>query len=831
MSALPLLRRRRERRSLEKQRSQGRLTRGTVGLGLLLAVILGGLILGGAFTYASVTADLPSLDLLPQLLDPLNGSLLQPTRVYDRSGAHLLTALAPAQQAAPRSYAPLEPTAPEHIPDTLIRATLALSDPGFRTHPGYLLAGLFSPDDHPTLAQKLAVDLLLWDEAPGLRRALRERILAAQITSHFGRDQVLEWYLNSASYGRFAYGADNASRLYFGKPVTQLNLAEAALLAAVNESPAINPLDAPQAAVQRGLEALNTIQARGLATAEETQVARFFPLSFQPAPAQSNSAPAFTALALSQLESRFNRARVERGGMVVLTTLDFELQQRAACAVQTQLAHLNGATPQPCQGAESLPPLPPGQNAPEAAASAAVLDPRSGQVLALVGDSKPGTESAFLTPHRPGTLLTPFVYLAGFTRGLSPATLTWDIPPAGTAAPDTNFTYHGPLRLRQAFANDYPLPAAQVFDQMGAALVQQTMTPFGLSVPADSFKELVETENRYSVIQIAQSYGVFAAQGALIGQTSADGLIPSSLLAVKGADGRPYADWSVPASEQVVSGQLAYLVTDVLGLPDLGRPAAVKPGQASAGAEAWTAGYTPQRVTVVWMGGEGLSRASMGLWTSIMQSASHNLPPDGWPLPAGMLRLKVCDPSGLLPTEACPNVVDEVFIDGYQPVQADMLYRTYAINRETGFLATVFTPLQLVEQRVYMQVPPEAQDWAKTARLQVPPTQYDSIQPPALNPEVNLTSPAMFAELKGKVTIRGTAGGDDFAFYRLQYGRGLNPENWVQIGADVKTPVSQGTLAAWDTSGLQGLYTLQLLVVRADNSLQTATVQVTVNNP
>jgi membrane carboxypeptidase/penicillin-binding protein PbpC len=273
-------------------------------------------------------------------------------------------------------------------------------------------------------------------------------------------------------------------------------------------------------------------------------------------------------------------------------------------------------------------------------------------------------------------------------------------------------------------------------------------------------------------------------------------------------------------------------VTDVLGIPDLGRPAAFKPGLTPDGAETWAVGYTPHRVAVVWIGGEGLSqRPAQGLWTSIMQSASRDVPPDGWPQPAGVLRLKVCDPSGLLPTDACPNVVDEVFIDGYQPVQTDTLYRAYAINRETGFLATVFTPPQLVEQRVYMQVPPEAQTWARAASLPVPPTQYDTLQPPAPDPGANLTSPAMFAELTGKVTISGTAGGKDFAFYRLQYGQGLNPETWVQIGADVKSPVNGGKLAEWDTSGLQGLYALQLLVVRADHSLQTATVQVTINHP
>jgi membrane peptidoglycan carboxypeptidase len=334
------------------------------------------------------------------------------------------------------------------------------------------------------------------------------------------------------------------------------------------------------------------------------------------------------------------------------------------------------------------------------------------------------------------------------------------------------------------------------------------------------------------VVDLARSYGVFAAQGALIGQATADGQVPSALLAVRGADGRPYADWGVSASEQIVSGQLAYLLTDVLGIPDLGRPAALKAGQTLDGAETWAVGYTPLRVAAVWMGGEkGLSKASTGLWTAVMQAASRDLPPDGWSMPAGMLHLKVCDPSGLLPTDACPNRVDEIFIEGYQPVQADTLFASYAVNRETGFLATVFTPAQLVEKRVYLVVPPEAQAWARAANLPLPPTQYDTLQPPAPSPEVNIASPAMLDEVHGRVAIQGAAGGADFAFYRLQYGQGLNPETWVLIGADVKTPVSGGPLAEWDTTGLQGLYSLQLIVVKNDHSLETATVQVVVKNP
>ena len=100
-------------------------------------------------------------------------------------------------------------------------------DTGFWTHAGYQLDGWQDAQLHPTIAQRLVSDLLLFREGPSVRRALRERILAAQITAEFGREQVLEWYLNSANYGRHAYGAEAASRLYFGKSAAELNLAEA----------------------------------------------------------------------------------------------------------------------------------------------------------------------------------------------------------------------------------------------------------------------------------------------------------------------------------------------------------------------------------------------------------------------------------------------------------------------------------------------------------------------------------------------------------------------------------------------------------------------------
>ena len=212
-----------------------------------------------------------------------------------------------------------------------------------------------------------------------------------------------------------------------------------------------------------------------------------------------------------------------------------------------------------------------------------------------------------------------------------------------------------------------------------------------------------------------------------------------------------------------------------------------------------------------------------------MQSASADLPADGWSTPQGITPLTVCDPSGMLPTRECPNLVTEIFLNGSEPTQVDSLFREFSINRETGLLATVFTPPELVDTRVYMLVPEDAREWALSAGMDIPPTSYDAIQAPPVNPSANITAPQLFAEVDGKVLILGAASGADFMYYRVQVGKGLNPQEWIQLGEDNFTPVDGGLLAEWDTTGLSGLYAVQLIVVRTDQVVDTAVIQVTIS--
>jgi hypothetical protein len=124
-----------------------------------------------------------------------------------------------------------------------------------------------------------------------------------------------------------------------------------------------------------------------------------------------------------------------------------------------------------------------------------------------------------------------------------------------------------------------------------------------------------------------------------------------------------------------------------------------------------------------------------------------------------------------------------------------------------------------------------AQAWAQWANIPRAPSSYDAIQAEPVNPDVRITSPAIFSAVNGQVQIRGTASGAGFDHFRLVVGQGLNPQQWIAVGPESTTPVEDGLLATWDTAGLTGLYAVQLQVVRSDQRLDSALTQVTLSGP
>jgi membrane peptidoglycan carboxypeptidase len=858
LQAYILVNRRENRRARLAHSLRHRLGIGGFACGSIFVLLLAiGLVMLGV-AYANLTAGLPSVAQLPVMLDPNRGIRMQPTRLYDRTGEHLLLVL--ENPGIPRRYLPLDPGYPQHISPYLVQVTIALYDPHFWSHPGFRWDDLLDPQPQ-TLPEYLVDDLLLESEPFGLRRTLRMRLLAAQLVAAYGRSQVLEWYFNSAYYGHLAYGADSAARLYLGKSAAQLNLIEAALLASIVEAPALNPLDTPAAALERHDEVLNRLLAMGVINVDERVDSIKNPLKLVEAVAEpAQIAPAFNRMVLEQLAARYGRSQVERGGLQVITSLDYELQLQFTCTVQVQLMRLEGESTLPampgdrsCEAARLLPALPAGVEVMEEAlaASGVLLDIDSGQVLALIGDSSAALQGGELSGRQPGSLLSPFLAVAGFARGISPASLVWDIPPslAVNSEPVPDRVYHGPQRLRLALANDYLQPLTQMLVQIGPVNVWRLAEPLGLSLDgATQPAELLYGGGSISPLDIAQAYSVFARQGMLAGERRGrdSRLKPVLLLRVEDQTGRIWQQQPSLEEQAVISPPLAYLVHHVLsdeparwpslGYPnalEIGRPAGAKIGQAGGGQETWTVGYTPQRLAVIWMGSESSPldpQIPAGVWHAVMKHALRDLPPLGWQTPPEINPLVVCDPSGLLPSATCPATVEEVFLSGSEPVEVDTLFEIVQMNRETGRLATVFTPLEMIVQQTYMNVPPEAQAWAEIAGIPQPPDVYDSLQPPPSSLQAAITTPAVFSYVNGTVIVRGTAAGEGFESYHLQVGQGLNPQRWLQIGDPVTRPVQNGILGRWNTSSLDGLFALRLLVVYADRQVETAVIQVTVDN-
>ncbi len=851
-------------RQLRKQHS-GSNTKQWVGsgVGVVAALLLMAGSLLAVWAYMNVTSTLPSVAKLPALLDAGGGQFFTPTRFYDRSGAHLLLSL--ENPGITGRTISLDQHKAEHLPHCLSITVQSILDPGFWQHPGFNWNDLTS-DKTDTLAQRLASELLLQDEPPSLKRNLRQRLLAAQITATYGREKVLEWFLNSVYFGHLAYGVEEAAQLYLGKPASQLDWSESALLTALIQAPALNPLDAPEAARQNQRLILKQLLAAGIINQKQEELYAQEELHFRSEQIQTeNPAKAFLNKAIEQVTAMVGQSRLERGGLNILTTLDFDLQQQMACAVHEQLVRSQSiednlvAAGNDCSTALLLPTLPPVGNQAlphDLAASGVILDPQTGQVLALLGDTNlTGGESQVLKSHPSGTLLTPFIYLAGFTQGSGPASLVWDIPAnlPEDALVKQNFDgqFHGPQRLRFALANDYLAPAAQMLAQVGTAHVWEELSNFGL--PQLSDETLPYEGGSLSPLQAAQVYGIFAGEGVLAGQLQRGNLLqPALLLKVTDQQGRTWVDWGQAVTRAIISTPLSYLVNNILtdessrwpslGYPnalEIGRPAGAKLGQTPDGRHTWVAGYTPQRVVIVWVGSAADQvensrldpRLAAGLWHALIQYTNHDLPSLGWQMPAGISVVAVCDPSGLLPTSACPNVVNEVFLNGNEPTAYDNLYRKVQINRETGRLATIFTPLELVDERVFMIVPPEARSWAEATGLPIPPVLYDSIKVLPVQADVNISSPALFSAVSGIVSIQGTAGGSGLASYRLQVGQGLNPQAWLQIGDEGTGPVIQSTLVTWDTrQQTDGLYALRLVAVYQDQHVVTAVIQVTVDN-
>lgn len=840
-------------------------------LAALLSIATAAGVIFGVNRYAEVTRDLPAPEGLEALLDPASGTLLEPTRIVDRSGQ---TELWRFENPLIRSRRYVSITDGQMFfysdaPEPLILATVAAFDPEYLTRPEGFLPCLLdsSPDPIPEI---LVGELLLWQESGHPYQEIRLELLSSQVVARYGRKKLLEWYLNSAYYGKGVYGAAQAAQFYFGKDLRDLDLSESAMLAAVSAFPALNPLDAAQAAQEKQAELLEKMSEAGYISSSQAASASRKQLVYADPDLSSQALqPAFIDLILKEATQTIPTERLLRGGYLIISTLDSRYQAELECTLDFMLERIQGKQPPldpACEAARLLPkydgPFIPAADQLEV--DLAMLDPVSGQLIALAGQDTDGGPLTVSQPRLPGSLVTPFIYLNSFTQGFEPASLVWDIPLAERELDSElmhpgcrgECQFLGPVNVRTALVNDLLSPARQFLDTQGTSQLRSTLALFGFSLQDQDCSDcaVFPEGSTLSLVDLLQGYGVFANQGILTGRMSGPSNLafqPISVLRLEDAAGAT-VQISAPVQERkIISEELAYLVTNTLSDQDawsdpqarefysIGKPAGVKVGYVAGGKSGWTVGYTPDLVIGAWAGlpgdedGETLDAAgiSSSLWRAATQYAVREDPGRGWEIPPGIITRDVCYPSGDLPSENCPRVVREIFIEGYEPQVADTLYEALEVNKETGQLASVFTPAERIEERVYLNIPPRARAWAEEAGITGAPTLYDLAAPDQQPGELALSTPENLSFVRGRVWISGTIPEEDFFSARLQYGAGINPRSWLQIGGEISSPVAEGYLGSWDTAGLEeGVYALQLVLIKQDQAIEKVSLLVSVDN-
>ncbi len=710
------------------------------GRGLLIAATLLIILLAAAAigVWLWLFTDLPDVG-------DLSAGLHTPSiRITDRKGRLLYEVI--GEEAGRHTVVPLEA-----IPQACIDATLATEDVNFYRNPGVDLRGILRAvwinlrggeivSGGSTITQQVARNLLLDPQERAertLERKLRESILAWQLARRYSKDEILALYLNQTYYGNLAYGIDAAARAYFGKTVSELDLAECALLAGLLQSPAAyDPLSNPQAARERQAVVLGLMVRAGMIDAAQAAAAQREPLNFA-AQRYPIEAPHFVMAVYAQLEQLLPAAALYAGGLEVRTTLDLDWQRAAERIARRHLALLN--TPRPGD---------PPHNAHDAALVA--LDPHTGQVLAMLGSpdyfdtSISGTINMALAPRQPGSTMKPFTYAIALdpTRPepWTAATMLLDVRTSfvtreGFAYVPVNYDRqeHGPVLVREALASSFNIPAVIALHTVGVDNLLRFLGRLGITTltnPANYDLSLTLGGGEVRLLELVAAYAAFANGGHVVK--------PVLILDIVDAEGNTLFSQRSGLGERVMDERVAWLISDILSdnlarapsftthsILQIGRPAAAKTGTTTDFRDNWTIGYTPNLVVGVWVGNadntpmvniSGVSGAGP-IWHQFMRTVLRGQPELQFERPDGLVQVEICALSGKLPTPDCPYTRRDWFIEGTEPTEYDTLYRRVTVDVLTGLPADESTPPQRREERLFLDLPPQAHDWARREGL------------------------------------------------------------------------------------------------------------------
>lgn len=581
-------------------------------------------------------------------------------------------------EAKPRSYVSLS-----RIPKQTQRAVISIEDRDFYQHPGFSLRGIIRAlynditknkisEGGSTITQQLVKNVMLSPQKSFLRK-YQEIILAQEIERRYSKSEILEMYLNSVYFGEGAFGIEQAAQTYFGIHAQNLNLAQSSLLAAILSAPSeLSPYHGDTTAAKRlQLKVLTNMIDQGYITKQDMNTAYSTRLLFLSGKEPINQiAPHFALMVRDELIKKYGEERISRSGFKVKTTLDRSWQEEAQRIVANQVDQLSS------------------QNVTNGAAI--VIDPKSGEVRALVGskdwyDNSFGKVNMAITPRQPGSAFKPIVYLTAFEKGLiTPATQLKDMPTTflGNYKPlDYDRKFRGTVLARRALANSLNIPSVQVMSMVGIAPVLDMAQRMGITTLGNDTSayglSLVLGTGQVSLLELTNAYTTFANNGvrhnyALISEIK---------------DKYNHVIYTNKIEDyKVVEPGYAFLINSILSdkktrYEALGTAldtlynAAAKTGTTEDFRDAWTIGYTPSLVVGVWVGNNNNKSmetiaGSLGaapIFRNIMNEFLANTPKEQFAVPDTITQLSICSSNGYRVQEATSSATVEYFLKGTEP--------------------------------------------------------------------------------------------------------------------------------------------------------------------
>jgi membrane peptidoglycan carboxypeptidase len=657
-----------------------------IGSGLLVALIGVGLmgifvLLQGAATgYAMLTRDLPSLSEIS------NHASFKTAQIFDRKGQLLWEFYDP--DGGKRTVVPLN-----EISQNLIDATLAAEDAFFYQHRGVdlratirsaLLTGSgTSQTGASTITQQLVRNVILSPEERKqvtVTRKLREIILAYQLDEKLPKDDILEMYLNEVYYGNQSYGVEAAAQSYFDKHARDLDIAEAALIAGLVQSPSeYDPTrrDVPRTAdgipiatKERQAYVLEQMTRHGFITEQQARDAYAEHVAIKTHQVELK-APHWVMYIRDVVEQQYGAKTLYQGGLKIYTTLDNDYNDKMQQVLQDSKPTIAS------QGATNVAQI--------------AVNPKTGEILAFNGsldyndESIDGQVNILTSERQPGSSIKPVIYSEAFLKGWAPATTIDDQPTCWKDTPTHSWCpgnfdniFHGQTTIRSALGNSLNIPAVKTLDYIGVDTAIQNGINMGITTwGPDSGKtfglSLTLGGAEVRPIDMAQVYATFANNGLKIPLVGITRIVD--------AEGNVLEDYKVPQGEQVIDPRAAYMISNILSDPAAKLftygpntplmlhqnddpkgplwPAASKTGTTDNYRDTWTDGYTPDLAIVVWVGNadghpmhQTLSTLTAAkVWPASMKLSFDyfHMQPHDFPRPDGLVERQVCGDTRMRP--------------------------------------------------------------------------------------------------------------------------------------------------------------------------------------